>query len=131
MKTKSVMICGMILLFLSTSNGLADLSDGLVGYWSFNDISDLGHDDSGSENDGTVYGDSSTAGIIGNALSFDGINDYVLVPVSDSLDLKTEGTVAGWVNIPSTFPFPTRAAGFVNKMLHSTGQWSICRRCWA
>ena len=74
MKTRmgNVMVGAMLMVLLTTGIGHADLSDGLVGYWSFDNASDLGHDDSGNGNHGTVYGAVSTTGMVGNAMSFDG-----------------------------------------------------------
>jgi hypothetical protein len=37
----------------------------------------------------------------GNALSFDGSNDYVSIPDSDILDLKTQATLSAWINTKS------------------------------
>ena len=57
------------------------LTDGLVGYWSFNgaDIAaDTAYDRSGNANNGTLTnGPVRTEGKIGQALSFDGTDDYV------------------------------------------------------
>jgi hypothetical protein len=92
-----------------------------VAYWSFDNEGDLGHDDSENGNNGTVNGAVSADGICGKALNFDGINDFVLIQDSDSLDVTTTGTIIGWVKIPSSFPFPGQGVGFVNKMIHSTG----------
>jgi len=50
---------------------------GPVAYWSFDNPSELGHDDSGNGHNGTVNGAVSADGICGKALSFDGLNDYV------------------------------------------------------
>jgi len=49
---------------------------GPVAYWSFDNATDPGHDDSGNGHDGTVYGATSVEGICGNALSFGGVDDY-------------------------------------------------------
>ena len=39
----------------------------------------------------------TTAGKIGSALTFDGVNDWVTVPDSASLDLSTRATLEAWV----------------------------------
>ncbi|MCK4342414.1 MAG: hypothetical protein KAY37_11905 [Phycisphaerae bacterium] len=54
---------------------VADLGDGLVGYWNFNHGQAL--DYSGNENHGTVHGATWAYGVSGYALGFDGIDDYV------------------------------------------------------
>ena len=59
-------------------------------------------DASGSGNGGTVAGATWTAsGRHGGALSFDGIDDRVVVPDADSLDLGTGMTLEAWVR-PAT-----------------------------
>jgi len=66
---------------------------GLVAYWSFDEGSgDTVKDSSGNDNDGTlVNGPVWIKGIKGNALSFEGTDDCVEIPHSDSLDLGAEG----------------------------------------
>jgi hypothetical protein len=59
-------------------------------------------DASGSGNNGTVSGATWTgSGKYGSALSFDGVNDWVTVADSASLDLTTGMTLEAWVS-PST-----------------------------
>ena len=80
------------------------LNDGLVGYWSF-DGKDMNWgtgivtDVSPSGNNGVVSGMATTtapvAGIAGQALNFDGVNDYVDIP-----DISLSNfTVTGWIKI--------------------------------
>lgn len=57
------------------------LSDSLVGYWSFDDSSAItALDCSGNNNDGNIYGALPISGISGQALSFDGVDDYIEFP---------------------------------------------------
>ena len=90
---KRNLIMGLIILFVGAfvvpSNGLADLKQGLVGYWTFDEGSgtDL-HDYSGNENHGITYGGPQWVnGVSGYALEFDGVDDYVLIPNSASLSI--------------------------------------------
>ncbi|MBW2973644.1 VCBS repeat-containing protein [Candidatus Woesearchaeota archaeon] len=54
-------------------------------------------DYSGYDNDGTVNDAGWTSnGISGGAYSFNGVNDYILVPDSPSLSPRQEVTVEGW-----------------------------------
>jgi hypothetical protein len=78
---------------------------GLVAYWKFDEVSGTtASDSSGNGNTGTlVNGPVWTAGRVGNALFFDGINDNVTVPDSNSLDLSSSFTLSAWVNPASTF----------------------------
>jgi hypothetical protein len=55
--------------------------------------------DSASGLVGTVSGAVRVAGLRGNALSFDGVNDSVTVPDAAALDLTTGMTLAAWVNM--------------------------------
>ena len=70
----------------------------LVGLWHFDEgTGDKAYDSSGNDNDGTVYGASWVTGKFGNALSFDGVNAYVEVPDSASLDSTGVITIECWV----------------------------------
>jgi hypothetical protein len=76
---------------------------GLVAYWSFDEGSgNIAYDASGNGNHGTIYGAKWTQGKIGGALSFDGVDDYVRVPDSDSLDITNAITIEAWVNCGSS-----------------------------
>jgi len=77
----------------------------LVGYWKFDEgTGTTVSDSSGNGNTGTLTnGPLWTAGRIGNALYFDGINDSITIPDSNSLDLSGSFTFSAWVNPVSTF----------------------------
>ncbi|PJE74353.1 MAG: hypothetical protein COV01_02545 [Candidatus Taylorbacteria bacterium CG10_big_fil_rev_8_21_14_0_10_41_48] len=93
------------------------LTDGLVGLWSFNG-SDMNwtsssagtaYDRSGGGNDGTLtnmnQSTSPVAGKVGQAINFDGTNDYV-VTSGNILTGASEVTFSYWLNIdtqPSSF----------------------------
>ncbi len=85
-----------------TSDNENNLSDGLVGYWPFDgsDISGTNaYDRSGNGNNGTLTNDPIPAlGKLGQALSFDGMDDYVLVPNSSEIHPVNELTIGAWVN---------------------------------
>ena len=72
---------------------------GLVGYWRFDEeTGSTAKDSSPYGNDGTIYGATRVRGTIGKALSFDGVDDYVEVPDSASLDMKgDEITITFWM----------------------------------
>ena len=61
-------------------------------------------DESGHGNDGTVYGATWTTGISGKALNFDGVDDYVDIPDSDSFDDLSEFSVSLWINMDENDP---------------------------
>lgn len=103
------LLTGLILLFAGAfvvpSVGLANITDGLVGYWSFDEGGGtIANDYSGNNNNGTVYGSPNwVTGISGSALQLDGINDYVAVPNSASLNPPNAITLAAWYK-PVSFP---------------------------
>jgi hypothetical protein len=89
-----------------TSNNL-----GLVGLWSFDgsDITDKVYDRSGNADDATFVGGATSSakvlGRIGQALRFDGVDDYVTAadPGSGVLDFGTgDFSYSIWVNAAST-----------------------------
>jgi hypothetical protein len=77
----------------------ADLNNGLVAYYPF---SGNANDESGNGNHGTVFGATLTTDRFGNAnsaYSFDGVDDYINVPHSPSLDIApySSVTITAWV----------------------------------
>ncbi|MCK4550468.1 MAG: DUF2341 domain-containing protein, partial [Candidatus Aenigmarchaeota archaeon] len=76
------------------------LTDGLVGWWHFdeNTGSEVA-DSSGAGNDGTRNGAAwNSTGKFNSALQFDGLCDYVEIADDASLDITDAITVEGWVN---------------------------------
>ncbi len=75
-------------------------STGPVGWWKLDENTGLSAvDGSGSGNNGTLLnGPAWTAGRLGSALAFDGINDNVTIPHSTSLALAGAFSMAAWVN---------------------------------
>lgn len=81
----------------------APINDGLVGHWTFDDewtTNTTAYDRSGLGNDGTLQGGLSLAdqvtGINGEALEFDGSNDFV--EMGDVLDMGTnDWTIIAWI----------------------------------
>ncbi len=78
---------------------VADLNDGLVGYWSFDEGQEgTAYDYSGNGNHGAIEGASWTCGVCGSALYFDGVDDYVSIADSPAFDVGDEITVGAWIN---------------------------------
>ena len=75
-------------------------STGPVGWWKLDENTGLAAaDGSGSGNNGTLTnGPTWTAGRLGSALAFDGINDNVTIPHSPSLALAGAFSLSAWVN---------------------------------
>ena len=83
-------------------------SSGLVGLWHFDE--ETGEttvvDSSEYGNNGTVYGATTgVSGKFGNALLFDGEDDYVEVLDKPSLDITEDLTIEAWVKCDS-FTYP-------------------------
>jgi hypothetical protein len=73
-------------------------ANGLVGAWNFDEASgDSVFDSSGKRNTGTIQGATRTSGIYGRGLQFDGVDDWVTIADSASLDLTTGMTLEAWV----------------------------------
>jgi hypothetical protein len=75
------------------------LNSGLVAYWNFdNGLGNNLIDNTGNNNSGNVYGANWSTGIKNYALSFDGISDYVSVPLTNSLQIHTDAiSISAWV----------------------------------
>ena len=77
------------------------LPSGLVGAWGFNEGSGTATGDtSGNANTGTlINGTSWATGRYGNGLSFNGVNNYLSIPDSSSLNISgSEITLTMWIN---------------------------------
>ena len=71
---------------------------GLVLWLKFDEGVGLkAYDLSQYRNHGTIYGATWVEGKFGKALQFDGVDDYVEVPDSASLDITDEITVTAWI----------------------------------
>ncbi len=76
-------------------------------------------DSSNNGNTGTRYGATWVTGQVGNALSFDGVDDYVDCGAGSSLNLTDEITVEFWLYLRSAIQVDTR---FISK---SVSAWEI------
>ncbi|MEI6749473.1 MAG: LamG domain-containing protein [Bacteroidota bacterium] len=116
-KTLFVFLCLFLSLFcfssalastISSSNNTG-LSDGLVGYWTFDGkdthwtsaVTGTTNDLSGQGNIGTLTNMSRVStpiiGIMGQGLKFDGVDDHVNAGTQTSLDITGAFTVSVWV----------------------------------
>jgi hypothetical protein len=103
-------------LFLETLEDRTAPAVGLVAAYGFNEGLGLtANDASGTGNNGALAGPVwNAAGRFGQALSFDGINDWVTVPDANSLDLTTGLTVEAWVR-------PTDLSGWRTVVIKEIG----------
>jgi len=94
--TVIILLCGPMFFTLIP---LGDAQGGLVGYWNFDESSGtIAYDSSGNNNHGTLNnGPIWVDGKFEKALSFDGVDDYVQISQSSSLDVTSQVTVEAWV----------------------------------
>lgn len=97
-----------------------ELTDGLVGLWSFNgpDLSGTtAYDRSGQGNNGTLTnGPTVYPGKVGQGLKFDGVNDFVAFGTNLSSLVTTELTVSAWVR-------PTLVPDGIGRVVATTYDW--------
>lgn len=105
----------------STSQSSSGLQNGLVGHWTFDgkDMTSNVKDASGLGNNGRLQGQVATTtviGKIGQALSFDGVNDYTISP--DPV-IGSSFTFAAWIKPANNFG--TSGAGVFDTKPSSVG----------
>ena len=132
--TSALAITTMSMLTLSLASGcdlLVDIGllpqDSLVAYWSFDESGNVALDWSHHGNDGEIKGAWRTQGIIGQALAFDGRDDWVYVSNSPSLQTTLKGlTIDVWVAVES-FPRGGRpfATGIIAYGTRYQGIWEL------
>jgi len=71
---------------------------GAVAYWKFDEnFGTTAFDSSSYNNNGIISGATWMNGVSNSALRFDGVNDYVNISDSNSLDLTNAITIGAWV----------------------------------
>jgi len=119
--------------FNETLTGGDSLSSGLVGWWTFDgpDMLTNVRDRSGQGNNGSLVGQASTTtvpGKLGQALLFDGVDDYVNGGSASSLDdIQLQGgsglTYSTWI-----YPKSNGEGGngnIIQKSIFSAGGWAF------
>jgi len=93
-KAISVLIC----LFIGVVYTYADLADGLISAWTFDDGTAR---DSVGNNDGEIKGGVDvTDGKFGKAFSFNGKDGFIQIPHDKSLEALADGlTVSAWIYV--------------------------------
>jgi hypothetical protein len=93
----------------------------MVSWWP----GDGNAEDIEGDNDGTLKnGATFAAGMVGQAFSFDGVDDFVEVPENGSLDFNGSFSIDLWVK-PDEFPDPDYAAPMVSKYDLTQGPWFV------
>ncbi len=87
---------------INTTQTPTNLETGLVGHWTF-DGPDMttatATDVSGTGNDGTLISSpTKIIGKTGQAIEFNGIDNYIFIEDNSSLDITNELTISAWVN---------------------------------
>ena len=94
---------------------------GLVAAYGFSEGSGTTVADiSGNGNTGTIAGATWTTGRFGQALSFDGVNDWVTVNDANSLDLTDGMTLEAWIN-------PTALSGWQSAIIKDDDDEPVVR----
>ena len=94
----------LIVALFVVSSGYASAQEGLVLYFSFDNVSgDQVNDDSGNQNHGTMLGNAEIVdGVVEKCIQIDGATGRVEVPDSDILDIGEDNiTIECWVNTTS------------------------------
>ena len=88
-----------ILIGVFPTMARADLTDGLISAWNFEEGAGQEAKDSVGENHGELKGAAARieGGQVGRAIEFDGIDAYVEVPDNKTLQIPGALTVAAWI----------------------------------
>ena len=99
MNKKSPVFMMSILVLGLAMSATAQVDPSLVGWWRLDDgTGTTATDSSGNGNNGEFVGAPTwVPGLIGQAVHFDGDNDWIEVPHNDILTVDNEVTVAAWV----------------------------------
>jgi len=103
MKRSKAHLFFVVVLAVLSLCGAARALPSMVAYWKFNEGSGNTAYDSAGAHNGTIYGATWTAGVVGTALNFDGINDYLNVADSPDWNIVLSGpsssyTIGFWAN---------------------------------
>ncbi len=93
-------LCGQIV-------GSEALTNGLVAYYPFNGNA---NDESGSGNDGVIYGATLTTDRFGRsdaAFRFSGTNSFIQIPASPILDGLSALSISAWLKLDPRQPVPS------------------------
>ncbi len=99
MKLLTITFTLTLLVGFSVIPASAQIVDGLVAYWAFDEGSgDTVNDSSGNGHNGTLVGDPQwTDGRLGGGLHFDQTEDEVMVPFHENLNHEAF-TICAWAN---------------------------------
>jgi len=117
----TIILC--FLLFLINSYAQ---NSGPVAHYPFNGNA---NDESGNGNNGTEHGGVLlTADRFGNdnsAYSFDGVDDYIQIPNSESFNIENQITISYWVKLETSAPYY-----YPYHIVEKGGSWGSGQRAW-
>jgi opacity protein-like surface antigen len=120
-KQLKALVAGVLILFLTSTAAAQQCVQppaGLVSWWP----GDGSADDIANGNDGTLQkGTTFAQGMVGQAFSLDGVDDYVQVPHHPSLNPASALTIEAWIHSAST----EGPRVIVAKWNDDTGDWSV------
>lgn len=117
-------IAVMFLMVAVDLSAKADLSDGLVLYLPFDEGSGkVAKDVSGNNHNGVINGAAWTEGKFGNALEFNGADNFVNVPFDDDFVITEAITLGAWVT--ANVPFPLNWKGIINARSSTYGPYLL------
>ena len=124
---RTTLLVVLIGIFAATMSHAA-----VVAYWPLDGTGDEALDVSGNGNNAPITGATRVAGKFGGALEFDGVDDIVTVPDSDSLDVSEALTISVWVkfiDLPGVFQALMRKTG--SYVVEITGGRNVRMNIWA
>ncbi len=110
----SVLVVTVIISVCANAANSQVVTDGLVGYWTFDedDIEGETAKDVWADNDGAIVGNAiMVEGKVGGALEFDGVGSYVEVPDHESLQLWEKHTLEAWI-----YQMESRSSRIIDKI---------------
>lgn len=119
--------CGIIQSLLSSAPDWTDgQASGLVAAWTFDGSGAVAVDSSGNGIDGQIHGATRVGGLVGNALAFNGLDNWVEVPNSPVLASLTQLTIDLWI-YPTGWPSSGlgNATGIVAYGTADHGMWEL------
>jgi len=124
---KKVIYFITILLFVNVLPLYSAVTDDAVSYWNFNEGSGADVFDAQELNDGEIIDGTWTTGKLGNAIDFDGVDDYVEVADDNSLSFgdgldDSPFTFAAWIKMDDATRFEIMSKGDFNS---NTKEYSL------
>lgn len=132
----AVLIAGLGILWQSgkvSEAAVLNIHPGLVGWWRFDEgTGTVASDNSTNGNSGAITGASYVTGKYGDALSFNGLNNYVTVPASSSLTSYPNGiTVNLWLKMATFIGIPVSMWGAGTGFgIYQDGNWYFGNGGW-